>query len=250
MKRVQDKVILVTGAAMGMGKAHCELLAEQGARVYAADVDQAAGRAVAEGIRAAGGRAEFLALDVTRQGDWERAVATIVAQAGRIDVLVNNAGILILKPVQETTVADWDRIFDINAKGVFLGTQAVIAPMKAQGSGNIINISSIYGIVGAPSAAAYEATKGAVRLFTKACAVDLVSFGIRVNSVHPGVIETPMTRELLATEEGRTALLGATLLKRPAKPQEVSQAVLFLASDESSFVHGAELVVDGGYTCN
>jgi len=250
MNRVQDKVILVTGGAMGMGQSHCELLAAQGARVFVADVDEAAGGAVAEGIRGRGGQAEFLPLNVTRSADWQSAVATVVRKAGRIDVLVNNAGILVLKPVQDTTEQDWDRVFDVNVKGVFLGTQAVVEPMKAQGRGNIVNISSIYGLVGAPSAAAYEASKGAVRLFTKACAVDLAPFGIRVNSVHPGVIETPMTRDLLSTPEGRAAVLGPTLLNRPAKPVEVSQAVLFLASDESSFVHGAEMVVDGGYTCN
>lgn len=248
MKRVQDKVILVTGGAMGMGQSHCELLAGQGAWVYVADMDDARGNAVAEGIRGSGGKADFVHLDVTRESDWNAAVSSIIERAGRIDVLVNNAGILVLKPVQDTTNEEWDRVFDVNVRGVFLGTRAVVPPMRKQGKGNIVNISSIYGLVGAPSASAYEASKGAVRLFTKSCAVDLAEFNIRVNSVHPGVIETPMTKDLLSTPEVRTAILGPTLLKRPAKPVEVSQVVLFLASDESSFVHGAELVVDGGYT--
>jgi cyclopentanol dehydrogenase len=248
MKRVQDKVILVTGGAMGMGQSHCELLAAQGAWVFVADMDVARGQAVAGGIRERGDKADFLVLDVTKESDWNDAVAAIVKKAGRIDVLVNNAGILILKPVQDTTNDEWDRVFNVNVRGVFLGTRAVVPAMQKSGAGNIINISSIYGLVGAPSAAAYEASKGAVRLLTKASAVDLAPFNIRVNSVHPGVIDTAMTKDLLATPEVRAAILGPTLLKRPAKPVEVSQAVLFLASDESSFVDGAELVVDGGYT--
>lgn len=163
---------------------------------------------------------------------------------------MNNAGILILKPVQDTSNQDWDRIFDVNVRSVFIGTRAAIPVMQKQGGGTIVNVSSIYGLVGAPGASAYEASKGAVRLFTKSCAVDLAPFNIRVNSVHPGVIETQMTKALLDDPAVRPALLGPTLLKRPAQPIEVSQAVLFLASDESSFVHGAELVVDGGYTAN
>ena len=250
MKRVQDKVILVTGGAMGMGQSHCELLASQGAWVFVADMDAAKGQATVDGIRKNGGKADFISLNVTKEADWNAAVSRIVERAGRIDVLINNAGILILKPVQDTTSEEWDRIFDVNVRGVFIGTRAVIPAMQRNGAGNIINISSIYGLVGAPSASAYEASKGAVRLFTKSCAVDLAPFNIRVNSVHPGVIETAMTKDLLSDPAMRAAVLGPTLLKRPAKPIEVSQAVLFLASDESSFVHGAELVVDGGYTAN
>jgi cyclopentanol dehydrogenase len=250
MKRVQDKVIIVTGGAMGMGRSHSELLASHGAWVFVADMNVELGQATVADIRKNGGKADFLRLDVTNEADWNAAVGQIIERAGRIDVLINNAGILILKPVQDTTNEDWDRIFDVNARSVFIGTRAVIPFMQKAGKGNIINISSIYGLVGAPDASAYEASKGAVRMFTKSCAVDLAPFNIRVNSVHPGVIETQMTRDLLADPIIRPALLGPTLLKRPAQPIEVSQAVLFLASDESSFVHGAELVVDGGYTAN
>jgi cyclopentanol dehydrogenase len=250
MKRVQDKVIIVTGGAMGMGRSHSELLASHGAWVFVADMNVELGQATVADIRKNGGKADFLRLDVTSEADWNAAVGQIIERAGRIDVLINNAGILILKPVQDTTNEDWDRIFDVNARSVFIGTRAVIPFMQKAGKGNIINISSIYGLVGAPDASAYEASKGAVRMFTKSCAVDLAPFNIRVNSVHPGVIETQMTRDLLADPIIRPALLGPTLLKRPAQPIEVSQAVLFLASDESSFVHGAELVVDGGYTAN
>lgn len=250
MKRVQDKVILVTGGAMGMGQSHSELLASQGAWVFVADVNQTQGQSTVDGIRKNGGKADFLKLDVTQEADWNAAVNQIVERAGRLDVLVNNAGILILKPVQDTSNQEWDRIFDVNVRSVFIGTRAAIPVMQKQGGGTIVNISSIYGLVGAPGASAYEASKGAVRLFTKSCAVDLAPFNIRVNSVHPGVIETQMTKALLDDPAVRPLLLGPTLLKRPAQPIEVSQAVLFLASDESSFVHGAELVVDGGYTAN
>lgn len=250
MKRVQDKVILVTGGAMGMGQSHSELLASQGAWVFVADVNQTQGQSTVDCIRKNGGKADFLKLDVTQETDWNAAVNQIVERAGRLDVLVNNAGILILKPVQDTSNQEWDRIFDVNVRSVFIGTRAAIPVMQKQGGGTIVNVSSIYGLVGAPGASAYEASKGAVRLFTKSCAVDLAPFNIRVNSVHPGVIETQMTKALLDDPAVRPLLLGPTLLKRPAQPIEVSQAVLFLASDESSFVHGAELVVDGGYTAN
>lgn len=250
MKRVQDKVILVTGGAMGMGQSHSELLALQGAWVFVADVNEAQGQSTVDGIRKNGGKADFLKLDVTQEADWNAAISQIVERAGRLDVLVNNAGILILKPVQDTSNQEWDRIFDVNVRSVFIGTRAAIPVMQKQGGGTIVNVSSIYGLVGAPGASAYEASKGAVRLFTKSCAVDLAPFNIRVNSVHPGVIETQMTKALLDDPAVRPLLLGPTLLKRPAQPIEVSQAVLFLASDESSFVHGAELVVDGGYTAN
>lgn len=250
MKRVQDKVILVTGGAMGMGQSHSELLASQGAWVFVADVNQVQGQSTVDGIRKNGGKADFLKLDVTQEADWNVAINQIVERAGRLDVLVNNAGILILKPVQDTSNLEWDRVFEVNVRSVFIGTRAAIPVMQKQGGGTIVNVSSIYGLVGAPGASAYEASKGAVRLFTKSCAVDLAPFNIRVNSVHPGVIETQMTKALLDDPAVRPLLLGPTLLKRPAQPIEVSQAVLFLASDESSFVHGAELVVDGGYTAN
>lgn len=248
MGRVKGKVALVTGAAMGMGKTHAELLAEEGAKVIVTDMDEAAGKKVVAGIRKAGGKADFYKLDVTSEAQWKSVVAKVVKADRTIDVLVSNAGIFVMKPVEDTTTQDWDRVFDVNVKGVFFGTRYVLPVMRKARKGSIINISSIYGINGAPGAAAYEASKGAVRLFSKACAADLAKFGIRVNSVHPGVIDTPMTKDLLADPAIKKAILGTTILGRPAKPREVSYAVLFLASDESSFVHGAEIVVDGGYT--
>ena len=250
MDRIKGKVALVTGGAMGMGKAHSETLAAEGAMVFVTDLNEEAGKAVVKGIEDAGGKAEFIKHDASREADWANVVATIKAKAGKLDVLVNNAGILILKPLHETEPDEWDQVHNINVRGVYLGIRACVPLMKAAG-GSIINISSIYGIVGAPMAGAYIASKGAVRLMTKSCAVDLIQYGIRVNSVHPGVIDTPMTKDLLHSDaETRTAIMGATLFDRPCRPEEVSQAVLFLASDESSFVHGAEMVVDGGYTAN
>lgn len=250
MGRVNDKVVLVTGGAMGMGLTHCTLLAREGATVYLSDMNEELGHQAVADIRRQGGKAHFLHLDVTNENHWTGAVDTILAESDRLDALVNNAGILTLKPVQDTSNEEWDRIFEINVRSVFLGTRAVIEPMRQAHQGCIVNVSSIYGLVGAPGAAAYEASKGAVRLFTKACAVDLAPFNIRVNSVHPGVIATPMTQQILDDPQSARALLGPTLLGRAAQPMEVSQAVLFLVSDEASFVHGSELVVDGGYTAN
>nr|Q8GAV9.1 RecName: Full=Cyclopentanol dehydrogenase; AltName: Full=Cyclohexanol dehydrogenase [Comamonas sp. NCIMB 9872]Q937L4.1 RecName: Full=Cyclopentanol dehydrogenase; AltName: Full=Cyclohexanol dehydrogenase [Comamonas testosteroni]BAC01270.1 cyclopentanol dehydrogenase [Comamonas sp. NCIMB 9872]BAC22653.1 cyclopentanol dehydrogenase [Comamonas sp. NCIMB 9872]CAD10799.1 cyclohexanol dehydrogenase [Comamonas testosteroni] len=250
MGRVNDKVVLVTGGAMGMGLTHCTLLAREGATVYLSDMNEELGHQAVAEIRRQGGKAHFLHLDVTNENHWTGAVDTILAESDRLDALVNNAGILTLKPVQDTSNEEWDRIFEINVRSVFLGTRAVIEPMRKAHKGCIVNVSSIYGLVGAPGAAAYEASKGAVRLFTKACAVDLAPFNIRVNSVHPGVIATPMTQQILDAPQSARALLGPTLLGRAAQPMEVSQAVLFLVSDEASFVHGSELVVDGGYTAN
>ena len=249
--RVSGKVVLVTGAAMGMGQSHAELLASEGAHVYVCDREVEKGEAVARSILEKGGKAEFIKLDVTSEEDWASAMEIIRSKSGRLDVLVNNAGILLLKPAHETSAEEWDRIFNVNVRGVFFGIRSAVPLMRESKGGSIINISSIYGLVGAPSAAAYIASKGAVRLLAKSCAVDLAPYNIRVNSIHPGVIDTPMTKDLLHADDAtRKAILGPTLLGRPCQPQEVSCAVLFLASDESSFVHGAEIVVDGGYVAN
>jgi cyclopentanol dehydrogenase len=249
MGRVDGKISLVTGGAMGMGRAHCELLASEGATVIVTDMNEAEGKATADSIISSGGKAEFHPLNVTIESEWLSVVNNIVATYGQIDVLVNNAGIVVMKALEETTTEEWDRIFDINVKGVFFGTKAILPAMKIAGSGSIVNISSIYGLVGAPVSAAYQATKGAVRLFTKATAVDYAQYNIRANSVHPGVIDTPMTKDLLhSDEETRKAIMGTTILDRAAQPKEVSYAVLHLASDESSFMNGSEMVIDGGYT--
>lgn len=246
-KRVEGKIAIVTGGAAGMGRTHARLLAQEGAAVVVTDIDTLGGSETAELINAEGGSATFIQHDVSSSKDWETVVEQAVQRHGRVDVLVNNAGILAFTSLQDTEEDVWDRIFSVNAKGTFLGCKAVIPGMQKSTAPSIINISSMYGIIGAPNAAAYQASKGAVRNLTKAAAVDLQTFGIRVNSVHPGVIDTAMTSEILADPEGSTALLGTTIMSRAGQPEEVSAVVLFLASDESSFMTGSELVVDGGY---
>ncbi len=248
MGRVEGKVAVITGAGQGMGRAHAVLLAREGARVVVTDVDSGAGKETVDLVTEAGGEASFWEHDVSEERAWVEVMGHVDNTYGHVDVLVNNAGILLLKPVHETTVEEWDRIFGINARGAFLGTKHVLPLMQRAGGGSIVNISSIYGLVGAPNAAAYEATKGAVRLLTKATAVDYAPFNIRANSVHPGVIRTHMTADLIGDPDTEKALLGPTVMARSAAPEEVSAAVLFLASDESSFMTGAEMVVDGGYT--
>ena len=248
MKRLQGKTALISGSASGMGAAEARLFAKEGAQVIVADVDDAGASAVVKDIKDAGGAAMAVHLDVSDSVNWEKAIAEGQKAFGNINVLVNNAGIALLKPVQDTSEEEWDKIFAINAKGVFLGTKAVLENMKAAGGGAIINISSIYGLVGAPSAAAYQATKGAVRLLTKSTASDYAPFDIRVNSIHPGLIRTAMTEDILADPDAQKAMLGTTIMQRPAEPEEVASAVLFLASDEASFMTGSEMVVDGGYT--
>lgn len=231
-----------------MGRTHALLLASEGAKVVLTDMNESGVAAVAEEVRSNGGEAVSAKHDVTKAAEWTKVINLAVAEFGKLNVLVNNAGILTLKPLDDTDEAEWDQIMDINAKGVFLGCKLVVPHMEAAGGGSIVNISSIYGLVGAPFAAAYEASKGAVRLFTKAGAIDLAKYNIRLNSVHPGVIATAMTKDLMATPEGKKALLASTIMDRPGEPEEVSNAVLFLASDESSFMTGSEVVVDGGYT--
>ncbi len=248
MKRLQGKTALISGAAKGMGAAEARIFAKEGAQVIVADVDDAGAKAVVQDIKDSGGKATAVHLDVSEAANWEKAVAEGSKAFGNIDVLINNAGILFMKTVQDTTEDDWDKIFAINTKGVFLGTKAVLENMKAAGGGSIVNISSIYGLVGAPSSAAYQATKGAVRLFTKSTAVDYAEFNIRVNSVHPGVIRTAMTADILADPSSQREILGTTIMQRAAEPEEVARAVLFLASDEASFMTGSEMIVDGGYT--
>lgn len=246
-KRLESKIAVVTGGATGMGRAHARLFAKEGAAVIVTDVDANGGQETVQLIEADGGTASFVQHDVSNAADWKAVVDHAVEKHGRVDVLVNNAGILAFKSLQDTEDNEWDRIMGVNAKGTFLGCKYIIPAMKHSKAPSIVNISSMYGIIGAPNAAAYEASKGAVRTLTKAAAVDLNQFGIRVNSVHPGVIATAMTNDILADPDGTKALLGTTILERPGQPEEVSNVVLFLASNESSFMTGSELVVDGGY---
>ncbi|MEN6515633.1 MAG: glucose 1-dehydrogenase [Fervidobacterium sp.] len=246
--RLLGKVAIITGAAKGMGKAEAELFAREGARVVVADILEDEAKQVADKINKDGYEAMAVRLDVSKSEDWKRVVEQVVEKWGKIDVLVNNAGILSMNGIEDATEEEWDRVMDINAKSQFLGIKYVLPAMKKAGKGSIINISSIYGLVGSGAAVAYHASKGASRLLTKTVAAELAKYNIRVNSIHPGVIRTPMTEELLKDPQNTRAVLGTTVLGRPAEPEEVATGALYLASDESSFMTGSEMVIDGGYT--
>jgi NAD(P)-dependent dehydrogenase (short-subunit alcohol dehydrogenase family) len=247
--RLAGKVALITGGARGMGASEARLFAREGAQVVIADVLDAEGRAVEAEIRAREGAALYLRLDVTDEADWERAVARTLERFGRLNVLVNNAGVSSVGRIEDTTAKDWDRVMDVNAKGVFLGTRAVIPAMRRGGGGSIVNISSQLGLVGTDnSSPQYQASKGAVRLLTKATAIQYAREGIRANSVHPGPIVTAMTEGRRADPEHYRRMLSRVPLGRFGEPDEVAYGVLYLASDESAFVTGSELVIDGGWT--
>ncbi|MEC9278655.1 MAG: SDR family oxidoreductase, partial [Chloroflexota bacterium] len=205
------------------------------------------GRKLEAEINESGGTAQYIHLDVTKEHDWENAVTKAVSTYGTLDILVNNAGILIMKGLEETESSDWDDIQEVNSKGVFLGTKAVIPAMRDSGGGSIVNISSVAGLIGSRFTA-YGASKGLVRLLSKSTAVQYGSEGIRCNSVHPGIIETNMIERLIGTSEARQAQLDRTPLNIIATSRDVSFGVLYLASDESRFVTGSELVIDGGIT--
>ena len=246
--RLKDKIALVTGGGSGIGRATCLRMAEEGASVVVTDMNEAGGQETVAQITAGGGAAWFDRLDVADETNWQALIASIRARHGRLDILVNNAGILIMKPMLETSLEEWERIFAVNARGVFLGCKTAAPAMIAAGGGAIINISSIYGLIAPAGATAYEATKGAVRLFTKGVAAELAAHNIRVNSVHPGVVDTGMTEAILRDAAVTDRLLGPTLIRRPAQARELANAILFLASDEASYMTGSELVVDGGWT--
>ena len=247
--RLGGKVALISGGARGQGAAEAKLFAGEGAKVVFGDILDDLGKQVEAEIHEVGGEALYIHLDVTNAADWASAVEAAVSRYGRLDVLVNNAGITIRKNVEDTTEEDWDRIMAINAKGVFLGTKQAIPAMRESGGGSIVNISSTAGLVGSPySGASYAATKGAVRLFTKATAIQYAKEGIRCNSVHPGLLETPMTQDMLADAAHREERTQRIPLGRVGTAEDVAYGVLYLASDESSFVTGSELVIDGGAT--
>jgi cyclopentanol dehydrogenase len=248
MDRLKGKVALISGGARGQGAAETRLFVKEGARVAIGDVLDAETRKLSEEVnREAGSRVTLpVRLDVTRAADWRAAVEACEREFGGLDILVNNAGILNVKGVGDTSEEEWDAVINVNQKGVWLGTKIAIPAMKKRGAGSIINISSIYGLIGSGGSAAYHASKGAVRLLTKTAAVEYAPFNIRVNSVHPGVIKTPMTD--VFAEKDLDAIAALAPMKRAARPEEVGYVVLFLATDEASFVTGAEYVVDGGYT--
>jgi len=243
--RLQDKVAIVTGGAHGMGEAEARLFAREGAAVVIADVLVAEGEAVAADISAGQRRARFIRTDVTSERDWQRLIAETVAAYGKLDVLVNNAGISGSAVGDDDSLEGWQKLLSINATGVFLGIKHAAQEMARAGRGSIVNISSIMGIVGSESGnPGYPASKAAVRNLTKAAALRYGPRGVRVNSVHPGYMP-PMLNATNAA--GRAAKIAETPLRRLGEPSEVAYGVLFLASDEASFITGAELVIDGGY---
>ena len=247
--RLENKVALISGGARGMGAVEAKLFAQEGAIVVIGDVLSEEGRQTEAQINEAGAECLFVHLDVTSESDWKDAVAAAVARFGKLDVLVNNAGISIPGGLEEFTEEQWDRTMDINSKGVFLGTREALPAMKQAGGGSIINISSGAGIAPSPgTSAAYAASKGAVRIFSKATAVQYARDGIRCNSVHPGPVQTPMLSAARADEQSRADQLSRIPLGRIGEPIEIAYGVLYLASDESSFVTGSELVIDGGRT--
>lgn len=246
--RVSGKVALISGGSGGIGAASAKLLASEGAAVVIADILVNQGKVTEAQIAEAGGRVQFVPLDVTNEESWRWAVKNTIDNFGRLDIVVNSAGVVHRAGVEETTVKDWDRVMDVNVKGVFLGTRAAIPEMRKAGGGSIINISSINGLVGSPASASYHASKGAVRIFSKSAAIQHAKDNIRVNSVHPGYVDSPMTQAYHDLPEVRQERIGKTPIGRMGTPEDIALGILYLASDESSFVTGSELVIDGGMT--
>ncbi len=254
MKRVENKVALITGAGLGIGKASSLLLAQEGAKLAITDVNDKTGKSLTDEINAAGGVAKFWHLDTTDEDNVSSVFAEIVDEFGSIDVLINNAGIAgVEKPTHEISKKEWETLMSVNVTGVFLCTKHVIPYMLKSSGGSIINMSSIYGLVGAGDLPPYHASKGAVRLMTKNDAIAYAKQNIRINSVHPGFIMTPLVEALaeespLGAKAFKQALADAHPVGHVGAPIDVAYGVLYLASDESKFTTGSELVIDGGYT--
>src|SRR5688500_6823383 len=249
MGRLDGKVALISGAARGQGACHARMMAQEGASVVLGDIVDDEGQQVADAINASGGNATYVHLNVTREADWSAAVAKAEQVYGKLNVLVNNAGILIRSSIEATTEDDFDRIMAVNVKGVFMGTKHAIPAMRKAGGGSIINISSTAGLVGSPGeTSAYIASKGGVRLFTKATAIQHAADKIRCNSVHPGPVATEMIRDTAEDPDLWAQRLRRLPMGRAATTEDVAYGVLYLASDESSYVTGSELVIDGGTT--
>lgn len=252
MGRLEGKITLVTGAGnpRGLGAATAQRFAEEGAFVYLTDLDENGAQDVAQAIRTAGGKAEAHAHDVTSEASWDAVFAVIEAGHGRLDVLVNNAGIAVLKPLDQLTAADWEKQNKVNLDSVFYGTQRAVALMRRIGQGgSIINLSSIGGLVGVPACAAYGAAKGGVRIFSKVVAMECAAQGIRCNSVHPGMIETAMQDVARRDNpEGFKQIVAGIPMQRMGTALDIANMNLFLASDEANYITGGEFTVDGGVT--
>ena len=247
---VKDKVIMITGAGGGLGSEMARVLSRNGAKVWLLDLDEEKGRAAAEEILAAGGSAWFVKADVTSEEDWSRAVRLAAETCGRLDVLVNNAGINIRKPVEEMSIDEWCTMMKVNTGSAFLGCKYAIPVMREQGGGAIINTSSVCGLIGHKyTPEAYTASKGAVTMLTKAFASRYAKDGIRCNSIHPSTVDTPFVQILFKDPQRKAERLGEVPLGRLATAADVANAVLYLASEEAGFINGVALPVDGGVTC-
>ena len=244
--RLEGKVALISGGSRGQGAAEARLFAREGAAVVIADVLEEEGKKLEAEINETGGQALFVRLDVTSETDWRNAVSETVARFGKLDVLINNAGIYRRTMIEDTTLDEWERVMSVNTTGVFLGTKHAIPAMRDAGGGSIVNISSIAGLIGSPRGGAYTASKGGVRLFTKSTALQHAADGIRANSIHPGPIDTEMIAQTLGTPEGLAESLARVPLGRVGSVDDVAYGALFLASDEASYMTGSELVIDGG----
>lgn len=246
--RLADKVILITGAGRNLGAVFARRMAAEGAHVFLSDILLEELERTTAAIVASGGSAAALPFDVTKEASWIATVGQVEAQAGRLDVLVNNAGIFASGRIQDQSLEDWERCFAVNVRGTFLGCKHAHPLLKHSGGGAIINISSSWGLVGRRDFGAYSAAKAAVRMLTKSAAADFAADNIRVNSIHPGVHLTDLSRDLLADPAQRTFLLGNAPFERAGDPEELANALIFFASDETPYMTGAELAVDGGYS--
>ena len=251
MKRAENKVVIITGGALGIGRETCILLAKEGAKVAVADILDQEGQALVEEIKQSGGEAKFWHLDVSDEREVKKVYDEVVEAFGKLDATVNNAGIAgVDKPTHELTEKEWDAVMNVNVKGVFFCTKHAIPHMQKSGGGSIVNLSSIYGIVGAGDIPPYHASKGAVRLMSKNDALIYAKDKIRVNSVHPGFIWTPLVEELGKDNPGfREHLDSLHPIGHVGEAIDIAYGILYLVSDESKFVTGSELVIDGGYTC-
>ena len=255
MKRVKNKVAIVTGGASGLGKSSAILLAREGAKIVVTDIDEEDGKKVVQQIKANGGEAIFIKQDVSKEDEWKNVIETTLKTFGKLHILANSAGIGLGGTVEEVTLEDWKNLIDVNLNGTFLGTQYGIKGMKETGEGgSIINFSSIEGLIGDPNLPAYNASKGGVTIFTKSAALHCArqGYGIRINSIHPAYIWTPMVENFLKAqgnvEEGKKQLESLHPVGHLGEPDDIGYGVVYLASDESKFMTGSELVIDGGYT--